>query len=103
MILSVGRLAIIARLESGSEELAAELIAKGVPFDLEESGFERHSVFLSATEVIFVFEGPEVESRLDEVVGDPFRSLLSEAFDEWRPLLDAPPRVARERYSWERE
>jgi hypothetical protein len=99
----VGRLAIIARLKSGSEERAAELIARGAPFELEESGFERHTVFLSATEVIFVFEGPEVESRLDEVVGDPFQSMVSEAFDHWRPLLEAPPRVARERYFWERE
>jgi hypothetical protein len=46
----VGRLAIIARLKSRSEELAADLIAKDAPFDPEESGFDRHAVYLSAME-----------------------------------------------------
>ena len=98
----MGQLAVIARLKSGSEERAAQLIAKGAPFDPAESGFDRHTVFLSATEVVFVFEGPEVESRLDDAIDSPFQSTISEALDEWRPMLDGPPRIGRERYSWER-
>jgi hypothetical protein len=98
----VGRLAIIARLKSGSEELAADLIAKGAPFDPEESGFDRHAVYLSATEVVFVFEGPEVEARVDDLIEDPFRWMVSDAFAEWRPLIEDQPRIARDRYFWER-
>jgi len=96
------RLAIIARLKSGAEARAAELITKGPPFDPETSGFERHSVFLSATEVVFVFEGPQVEWLVDELVENPFQWAVSEALGEWRPLIDGPPRIAREAYSWQR-
>jgi hypothetical protein len=98
----VRRLAIIARLKSGCEEKAAELIAKGAPFDPEGSGFDRHAVFLSATEVVFVFEGTEVDAHLDDLIENPFRWLVSVAFDEWRSLIEDPPRIAREKYFWER-
>lgn len=97
------RLAIIARLKSGSEERAAELIAKGAPLDLEASGFDRHAVYLSASEVVFVFEGTEVDARLDDLIENPFRWMVSDAFDEWRPLIEDHPRIAREQYFWERE
>ncbi len=93
---------IIARLRSGSEERAAELIAEGAPFKLEQSGFDRHAVYLSATEVVFVFEGPEVDARVDDLIEDRFRSMTSDAFEEWRPLIEDHPRIARERYFWER-
>jgi hypothetical protein len=98
----VFRLAIIARLKSNCEQRAAELIAEGAPFDPEESGFDRHVVFLSATEVVFVFEGTEVDARLDDLIENPFRWMVSDAFDEWRPLIEDHPRIARERYFWER-
>ena len=93
---------IIARLRSGSEERAAELIAEGAPFDLEQSGFDRHAVYLSATEVVFVFEGPEVDAHVDDLIEDRLRSMASDAFEEWRPLIEDHPRIARERYFWER-
>lgn len=96
------RLAIVARLKSGSEVRAAELIARGAPFDPEERGFDRHVVFLSATEVVFVFEGPEVNAHLDDLIENPFRWMVSDAFEAWRPLIEDHPRIARERYFWER-
>lgn len=95
------QVAIIARLKDGAEPRAAELLAKGPPFDPAERGFERHAVYLSATEVVFVFEGREVDSLLDEMIGEPFSWLLSAALDEWRTLLDESPRIARPAYVWE--
>ena len=97
------RVAIIARLRDGCEERATELVARGAPFDPGESGFDRHLVFLSATEVVFVFEGPEVEWHVDDLIENPFRWMVSEAFEEWRPLIEDQPRIAREKYFWERE
>lgn len=97
------RLALIARLKPGSEPQAKELIAKGPPFDLRESGFVRHSAFLSATEVIFVFEAPQVEWLVDSLVHEPFHWPLRDALDEWRPLVDGQPRMAREQFFWERD
>ncbi len=94
------RLALIARLKPDASQEAAELIAKGPPFDPGELGFDRHSVYLSHGEVVFVFEGPQVEWILDELVSpDPDAS----AFREWEPLIEGIPRLARETYFWQRE
>jgi hypothetical protein len=95
------QLAIVARLKSGAESKAAALLAKGVPFDPEEHGLKRHTVFLSADEVIFVFEGHEVEWRVDEIITDPFQWPVSAAFESWRDLLDGPPRIARPAFVWD--
>ena len=55
------RLVLIASLKPGAEAAADDLIAAGPPFDLEKSGFERHAIYLSSGEAVFVFEGHEVE------------------------------------------
>jgi hypothetical protein len=95
------RVAIVARLRQGSETRAAELIAEGPPFDLAETGFVRHSVYLSASEAVFVFEGHQVDSPLTELVDDrPYP--MGPALDQWRAIVDGPPRIARERFGWER-
>jgi hypothetical protein len=96
------RLALIARLKPGTEGRAQELIAAGPPFDPEESGFARHSVFLSATEVVFVFEGHQVEWMVDDLVEGQFlHPSLADALEEWRPLIEGQPRIAREKFFWE--
>jgi hypothetical protein len=94
------QIAIVARLKSGAEPRAAELIAQGPPFDPAESGFVRHTVYLSADEVVFIFEGKEVEWALDRLVDEPFHWPMGDALDEWRPLLEGNPRIARSVYSW---
>ena len=99
---SLERVAIIVRLKPGAETRAAELISAGPPFDPEASGFERHTVFLSATEVMFVFEAHQVEWLVDALVDEPFHWMLNEAMETWRPLVDGPPRIAREVFSWAR-
>jgi len=96
------QLAITARLKSGAEPCAAELIAKGPPFDPAESGLSRHAVYLSAGEVVFVFEGPEVEWIVDGMIQNPFEWVVPAAFEAWRPLLEGQPRIARPAYAWER-
>jgi hypothetical protein len=97
----VERLALIARLKPGSEEEAAKLVASGPPFDPAASGLSRHAVYLSAGEVVFVFEGDEVEWIVEEMVQEPGGS-VSSALDAWRELTDGPPRIARDAYFWER-
>jgi hypothetical protein len=78
------------------------LLAKGPPFDAAASGLEAHTVYLSAGEVIFVFEGPEVDVVLDDMVENPFRLPLTAAFNAWRPLIEGNPRIARPAYTWKR-
>lgn len=95
------RVMIIARLNKGAERKAAELIAKGPPFDPKESGFLRHAVYLSSQEVVFLFEGHEVAWLIDSLITDPFQWMVSQAFEEWRPLIKEHPRLAPERFFWE--
>ena len=97
------RLAIVARLKKGSESRAGELIADGPPFNLEQTGLARHSVYLSATEVVFLFEGDEVEWMIDDLLDQPFSREIARALDQWRAIVDGPPRIARERFGWERD
>ena len=93
------RLAVIARLKPDAEERAAELIKEGPPFDPQGTGFQRHSVYLTGNEVIFVFEGGLLNGLLKSVLEVP---QTSARFHAWEPLIDGMPRVAREAYFWQR-
>jgi len=101
------RVAIIAHLKEGSEQLAAELVGAGPPFDLADTGIVRHSVYVSAYEVVFVFEGHEVEWIVDQLIDERFRYELRRhyelrrALERWREIVDGRPRVARERFGWQ--
>jgi hypothetical protein len=96
----MNRLMIVARLHEGSHEEAEALIAKGPPFDAELLGFHRHGVYLTAGEVVFLFEAPEVEWIVNDIIDD---RVMSSAFGPWDKLIDGTPRLAHERYYWSRE
>jgi hypothetical protein len=96
------RLALIARLKPGTEQQAQYLIMQGPPFDPGETGFVRHSVFLSATEIVFIFEAHEVEWLVNALIENPFQWMVEEELDKWRPLVEGTPRIAREKFFWER-
>ena len=55
------RLAIVARLKEGAHDRAAALLSSGPPFEPRVTGIERHTVYLTPAEVVFVWEGEEVE------------------------------------------
>jgi len=95
------RVAIIAYLKEGSEQRAAELVRAGPPFDLADTGIVRHSVYVSAYEVVFVFEGHEVEWIVDQLIDEPFHYELHRALEQWREIVEGRPRVARERFGWQ--
>jgi len=95
------RVAIIARLKEGSEQRAAELVRAGPPFELADTGIVRHSVYISPSEAVFVFEGHQVEWIVDELVDEPFQYELQRALERWREIVDGQPRVARERFGWQ--
>jgi hypothetical protein len=97
------RVAIVARLRPGAEILARNLLAAGPPYDLAASGIERHSVFLSAGEVVFIFEGHEVEWIVDDLIDGPSHYELQRALGDWRSIVDGPPRIAREQFAWASE
>ena len=94
------RVAIVARLKEGSGPRAAQLNASGPPFDLAETGIVNQSVYLSTGEVVFLFEGDQVEWIVEDLIDDAFQPQLQSAFDRWRPIIDGAPRIARERFGW---
>jgi hypothetical protein len=96
----MNRLMIAARLQPGKHEQAEALLRQGPPFDPEELGLYRHGAYLTAREVVFFFEAPEVEWIVNDLVDDP---VLSRAFGPWRAIVEEPPRLAHERYYWSRE
>jgi hypothetical protein len=96
----VNRLTIVARLKEGVHQDVERLLEQGPPFDPEELGFHRHSVYIASREVVFLFEAPEVEWIVNDIIDD---ALISEAFAPWEPLIEGSPRVAHERYHWTRE
>src|SRR5215210_3612338 len=97
------RLVIVGRVHDGANGQALELIRRGPPFDAAARGFDRHAVYLSSGEVVFVFEATsEVEWRVDDLLSDFATPAVHEAFEQWRPLLEGEPRIAREEFVWER-
>lgn len=96
----MNRLMIVARLHEGAHDEAEALLAAGPPFDPEELGFHRHAAYLTAGEVVFLFEAPEVEWIVNDIVDDP---VLSTALGPWRKLVDGTPRIAHERFYFSRE
>ena len=93
------RIAVVAKLKPDAEKRATELIESGPPFDPDKLGFDSHAVYLSGTQVVFVFEGGRLDHLLHTVIRDPGNI---SAFGQWEPLIDGFPTVAREAYSWQR-
>lgn len=96
----MNRLMIVAQLAKGAHDEAEALLCEGPPFDPEALGLYRHSVYLTADEVVFVFEAPEVEWIVNDLIDDPS---LARLVGRWHPLVDGLPRIAHERYYWSRE
>jgi hypothetical protein len=95
----MNRLMIVARLRDDAHDEAEVLLREGPPFDPAELGLERHSAYLTAGEVVFVFEGPEVEWIVNEIVDDP---AIAFYFGPWEKLIEGTPRLAHERFYWSR-
>jgi hypothetical protein len=95
----MNRLIIVARLKDGSHEAAEALLRHGPPFDAEEVGLYRHGAYLTANEVVFTFEAPEVEWIVNDLVDD---RVTSKAFGPWEGQIEGTPRLAHERFYWTR-
>ena len=91
------RLVLIARLKEEAQERARELAKAERDVEPGENGFLRTAVFIAATEVVFLFEGPDADQIVHELLNDPVRST---AISPWIPLFDGPLHWAQEIYSW---
>ena len=93
------RVVVVARLKAGARERAEELLAEGAgPFVPEET-VDRGAILLSESEVVFLFEGQNVEESVRAILNDPVES---SALGPWLPLFEGPLHRAWEAHSWER-
>jgi hypothetical protein len=94
----MSRLVVIAPLRENARKRALQLLSEGPPFELAETAFDRHHVYLTEREAVFVFEGPGRATL--ELPGE--EPALWRAAEAWNECLAAKPRVARTAFSWER-
>ena len=90
--------AVVVPLKAGSVENARALVREGPPFD-PAVRFERHHVFVSEREAVFVFEGEGVKRAVEQLARVP---AVWKAATAWSECLDGPPRIAEEGYAWPR-
>jgi hypothetical protein len=91
------QVAVVVPLRSGALERARALIAEGPPFDPAEAGLQRHQVFFSEREIVFVFDGVDVRETVRRLMRDPTLRLAAAA---WAACIAGPPRLAEPGYVW---
>ncbi len=81
------RFVLVARLTPDGRRQARALLAEHSALGMEEleTYLDRHTIFLSETEVIFVFEGEGAPDAVRALFNDPVRSTL---IGRWLPLFD---------------
>ena len=84
----MSRAVIIVPLQEGASQRAAELLRNGPPFDPEEVGLERHHVFLTVQEAVFLFEADDSGAAERLVANESFWSAAA----AWKDLVAGPPR-----------
>jgi hypothetical protein len=94
------RVAIVLPIKAESHGAVRELLDSGPPFNPEQiPGLDRHQVFLTHEEAIFVFEAQPGDDALAPLIADP--ELWRIAAD-WRKYIAGPPRIAEDAFSWTR-
>src|SRR5687767_9212972 len=89
---------VIVPLKAGVRDRVRELLELGPPFDPEAAGLERHQVFLTDQEAVFLFEAPD-QSVLDRLATSP---RLRWGAAAWREYVGGPTCLAEIAYSWAR-
>ena len=93
------QLAVVLPLREEAADAVRELLAQGPPFDPDALGLDAHQVFLTPTEVIFVFGSELGAGALEPLLHDPE---LWQSAAAWHDYLAGPPRIAEDVYSWTR-
>jgi len=96
---AVHRAAVVVPIDPGTHETVRELLAHGPPFDPGAVGLERHQVYLTTDEVVFLFESHVGEPAFEALLAEP---ALLEIAAGWQDVLAGPPRLAESVYSWTR-
>ena len=90
--------AVVLPLAEGRDEVVREFLAEGPPFDPASIGLERHQIFVTEREVVFVFETAEGLQAVARLLSEPE---FWEVVSSWERCASSEPRVAAAAYAWE--
>jgi hypothetical protein len=93
---AVSRVLVVIPLKSGANDRVRELVRSGPPFDPDGAGLERHHVFLTQQEAVFVFEAT-TENAVERLVE---HVSVWTAESVWADLAAGLPRIAENLYDW---
>ena len=93
------RLAVVLPLQEHAHDAVRALLAAGPPFDPDALGLDRHQVFVTDSEAIFIFESDLGAKALEPLLEQPE---LWQSAAAWHHHLAGPPRIAEDVFSWER-
>jgi hypothetical protein len=91
------RIAVVVPIKEHLLPIALALVGDGPPFDPDLAGLARHEVFVTDSEVVFVFETPDGSDGLERLLAEPW---LWRAAADWADVVAGPPRVATAAYAW---
>jgi hypothetical protein len=95
---AMSRAVVVIPLREGASEQAAQLLRSRPPFDPDEIGLDRHHVFLTDEEAVFVFEADDLGAAERLIGGESFWKAAA----AWKDLVAGPPRLAEDAYTWVR-
>src|SRR5439155_22553299 len=86
-------------LKPGAHASVSRLLKQGPPFDPASIDLDRHEVFVTSDEAVFVFESELGSGALAALLADP---KLWEAAAAWGEHVAGPHRIAESVFSWSR-
>jgi len=94
------RTVVVVPIREDAHDAVRALLDVGPPFDPAAlPGLERHEVFLTLDNVVFLFDSSFGAHAIEPLLADP---ALWKAAAAWHEHLAGPPRIADEVYSWRR-
>lgn len=94
------RLVVRVPVDPEHVERVRALVRRGPPYDLSEvPGLERHEVYLTDRDVMFLFEGADPGFAVERLMRD---ARVWSAFEGWDELVSGSPSVVEPAYSWSR-
>jgi hypothetical protein len=94
------RTVVVVPIREDAHDAVRALLDAGPPFNPSKlPGLDRHEVFLTLDEVVFLFDSSFGAHAIEPLLAD---SELWKAAASWHEYLAGPPRIAEEIYAWRR-
>ncbi len=90
-------IAVVVPLADGRCDIVREFLEEGPPFDPAKIGLDRHQVFVTDREAIFVFETEKGARTLERLLAEPE---LWDVVSTWEHCASEEPRLATAAYQW---